>query len=367
MMTRRNLLGAGMTLATGLGLGLGRVALAAKPWYMPDEHRKQERVFVAYAASPDVWEDIAPDVNATVARLARAIAEFQPVTVLCRPEQQAETKRACAGQNIDFLPVPVDDIWVRDYGGCFLVNDAPGGLALADFNFNGWGGKQHAERDREVSAALAEDVEGKALVSELCGEGGGIEVDGHGTAIFTESCWLNDNRNPGWTRPRIEAELKRMLGLRKVIWLPGIRGKDITDAHVDFYARFVEPGVVVVNLDNDKRSYDYEVTRRHLEILKNATDADGRKLELHSLPPPMNPRPNAYNLDNPDFAAGYINYLPVNGGVIAPKFGDATADEHCHALLSELYPDREVVQLNIDPIAAGGGGIHCVTLQMPAV
>lgn len=366
-MTRRNLLGAGMTLATGLGLGLGRVALAAKPWYMPDEHRKQERVFVAYAASPDVWEDIAPDVNATVARLARAIAAFQPVTVLCRPEQQAEAKRACGGQNVDFLPVPVDDIWVRDYGGCFLVNDAPGGLALADFNFNGWGGKQHAEHDREVSAALAEDVEAQAIVSELCGEGGGIEVDGHGTAIFTESCWLNDNRNPGWMRPRIEAELKRMLGLRKVIWLPGIRGKDITDAHVDFYARFVEPGVVVVNLDNDKRSYDYEVTRRHLEILKSATDADGRSLKVHTLPPPMKPKPSAFNRDNPDFAAGYINYLPVNGGVIAPKFGDAAADEHCHALLSELYPDREIVQLNIDPIAAGGGGIHCVTLQMPAV
>lgn len=366
MLTRRNLLGAGMTLATGLGLGLGRVALATERWYMPDEHRKQERVFVAYAASADVWEDFAPAVNATVARLARAIAEFQPVTVLCRPAQLAEAKRACAAEGVDFMAMPLDDIWVRDYGGCYLVNDA-GGLALADFNFNGWGGKQHAQRDGEVAATLAEELEARHIVSALCGEGGGIEVDGHGTAILTESCWVNDNRNPGWTRPRIEAELKQRLGLRKIIWLPGIRGKDITDAHVDFYARFVEPGVVVVNLDNDPQSYDYAVTRRHLDILKGATDADGRPLKLHSLPPPTRPRPSQYNRDNPDFAAGYINYLPVNGGVIAPKFGDTAADEHCHALLGELYPDREIVQLDIDPIAAGGGGIHCVTSHLPAV
>lgn len=366
MLTRRNLLGAGMTLATGLGLGLGRVALATERWYMPDEHRRQERVFVAYAASPEIWKDWAGAVNATVVRLARTIAEFQPVTVLCRPEQLAEAKRACAGPNIDFLALPLDDIWVRDYGGCFLVNDA-GGLAQADFNFNGWGGKQQAGHDGEAAAALAEDLEAQAFISRLCGEGGGIEVDGQGTAIFTESCWVNDNRNPGWTRPLVEAELKQRLGLSKVIWLPGIRGKDITDAHVDFYARFVEPGVVVVNLDNDPQSYDYAVTRRHLEILKTATDAEGRPLRLHSLPPPRHPKPSQYNRDNPDFAAGYINYLPVNGGVIAPRFGDAEADEHCHALLRELYPDREIVQLDIDPIAAEGGGIHCVTLQMPAV
>ena len=71
-----------------------------------------------------------------------------------------------------------------------------------------------------------------------------IEVDGNGTAIMTESSWINSNRNPGLTKAQVEAELKANLGLRKIIWLPGIKGRDITDAHVDFYARFVRPGVV---------------------------------------------------------------------------------------------------------------------------
>lgn len=201
--------------------------------------------------------------------------------------------------------------------------------------------------------------------SALIGEGGGIEVDGHGTGIMTESSWVNANRNPCWSRDRVEQELKAMLGLRKIIWLPGIKGRDITDAHVDFYARFVRPGVVVANLDTDPDSYDHAVTQQHLAILKAATDADGRRLQVHTLSPPLAPRDSRFSRNNPDFAAGYINYFVINGAVIAPEFGDPQADRAALELLTALYPQRKVVQLEIDAIAAGGGGIHCATNQLP--
>lgn len=358
-------------IAAGTLLGMtGSLAaargLAGSSWHMPDEHLPQERVFVSYAASSTVWKDWAGPVNACIARLAQAIARYQPVTVFCRPSQLAQAQRDCGFSNIDYFPVALDDIWVRDYGGCFVV-DGTGNLGLVDFNFNGWGGKQRASSDTRVASILAEDLEAQYFASSLVGEGGGIEVDGHGTAILTESCWINANRNPRKSKAQIEAELKQRLGLRKIIWLPGIRDKDITDAHVDFYARFVRPGVVIANLDEDPKSYDYAVTRKHLEILKSATDADGRKLEIHTLPPPAYPRSNRFTEGNPDFAAGYINYLPINGAVIAPQFGDAEADTYCRQLLTKLYPGRDIVQLDIDPIAAGGGGIHCVTKQMPRV
>ncbi len=136
---------------------------------------------------------------------------------------------------------------------------------------------------------------------------------------------------------------------------------------MDFYARFVKPGVVIANLDNDPKSYDRAVTLAHLEILKKATDADGRPLQVHTLSPPLKPRKSQFNRKNPDFAAGYINYFVVNGAVIAPEFGDREADAKALELLSGLYPDREMVMLNIDAIAAGGGGIHCVTSHQPAV
>ncbi|MGE7959784.1 agmatine deiminase family protein [Pseudomonas sp. NPDC089530] len=372
MSTRRDFIkqlmaasGIGAAATLGLGFGAPRVfAAAAGNWYMPDEHGPQERVILAFGASSRVWGDWAGAVNDTIALLARTIARYQPVTVLCRASQLAQAKSQCGSGNIDFLPLALDDVWVRDYGGCFVV-DGAGGLGLVDFNFNGWGDKQVSANDTRVAGPLSEEMEADYLRSALVGEGGGIEVDGHGTAIITESCWLNDNRNPGLSKAQIEAELKANLGLRKIIWLPGIRGKDITDAHVDFYARFVKPGVVIANLDNDPASYDYAVTRRHLDILNAATDADGRKLEVHTLPPPTRMRSNRYTQDNPDFAPGYINFLPINGAVIAPQFGDSAADQYCKNLLTRLYPGRVVEQVNIDPIAAGGGGIHCVSKHLP--
>jgi agmatine deiminase len=35
--------------------------------------------------------------------------------------------------------------------------------------------------------------------------------------------------------------------------------------------------------------------------------------------------------------------------------------------LEKLFPGRKVVQINIDAIAAGGGGIHCATLHEPLI
>jgi len=317
--------GLGSLCSLGLGLKTSQVMAADAGWFMPDESQPQARIFVAYAAQASVWKDWAEAVNETIGLLAKTIAAYQPVTVLCPPQQLSAAKAACGSRNTTFLSLPLDDVWCRDYGGCFVLN-ADGELGLVDFNFNGWGDKQECASDSEVAAELSDEYLATYIRSQLTGEGGGIEVDGHGTAIINESSWVNSNRNPGWSKAEITAELQSMLGLRKIIWLPGIKGKDITDAHVDFYARFVEPGVVIANLDNDPDSYDYALTRSHLEILKQATDADGNPLQIHTLPPPRNGRKNVYTRDNEYFAPGYINFLPVNGAVIAPQFGDAAAD-----------------------------------------
>lgn len=333
---------------------------------MPDEGERQRSAFMAFGAQDEIWEDFTADVQAAQGRIARAIARYQPVTVLCRAEERDLAEELCGSDNTRFLVTELDDIWMRDIGANFVVTD-DGKLGAVDFNFNGWGGKQQHGADARVAARVARDSGAKYLRSELVGEGGGIEVDGHGTGIMTESCWVNANRNPGWSRDQVEEELKACLGLRKIIWLPGIRGKDITDARVDFYARFVRPGVVIANLDTDPDAYDHEVTKAHLEILKNATDADGRPLEVHAVSPPLKPRKSKFSRKNPDFAAGYINYFVVNGAVIAPQFGDREADGKALELLEALYPKHEIVQLDIDAIAAGGGGIHCVTHQLPWV
>ena len=252
---------------------------------------------------------------------------------------------------------------MRDTGAVVVQNEQ-GEMACIDFHFNGWGEKQEHAQDAKVAGLMAQQTGFTVLATDLVLEGGGIEVDGHGTAIITESCVLNDNRNPNVTKEACEAELQELLGLKKIIWLPGIKGKDITDGHTDFYARFVQPGVVVAGYDPDPASFDHAVTKKHIEILKAATDAAGRSLKVVVVESPSTIRPD-YATD--DFAAGYINFYVCNGAVIMPEFGDPAADQAAHDALQELFPDREIVQLNIDGVAAGGGGIHCTTQQEPSI
>lgn len=369
MMTRRSFVrqglvtSAGMLLAGMAGISFSQFVRAAenRRWQMPDEGAPHAATWMAFGASAEIWEPhLLPVVQENLALVAKTIAAFEPVHMLVREEDSELAARLC-GPSVNLLVHPIDDLWIRDTGPVF-VTSAGGGLGGVGFNFNGWGNKQEHERDAEVAEFVASYAQAEYIRSALTLEGGGIEVDGEGTAIITESCVLNPNRNPDVSKAECETELKRLLGLEKIIWLPGITGKDITDGHTDFYARFTHPGTVVAGLEPDPSSFDYAVTRRHLEILRAATDAKGRRLEVVTLEGPTTIR-QTYASD--DFAAGYINFYLCNDAVIAPQFGDKRTDHNTHAILQEQFAEREIIQLNIDAIAAGGGGIHCATQQQP--
>nr|WP_326521020.1 agmatine deiminase family protein [Leptothoe kymatousa] len=211
---------------------------------------------------------------------------------------------------------------------------------------------------------MAQQAGVSVINTELVLEGGCIEVDGHGTAIITESCVLNDNRNPGMAKAQFEDLLMPLLGLEKIIWLPGVRGQDITDGHTDFYARFARPGVVLAGYEPDPAYADHDITKQHIAMLNSAIDAQGNSLDVVVLEAPSTIRP-AY--ETSDFAAGYGGFYVCNGAVIMQEFGDAAADNAVQAALQQVFPDRDIVAINIDGIAAGGGSIHCATQQEPSI
>lgn len=327
---------------------------------MPDEAEPHLRTWMAFGASAELWGDMLAPVQDNLALIARTIVKFEPVTMLVRATEQALAREKC-GPDVELMVCPLDDLWMRDTGPIFVKGDKNERLAV-DFNFNGWGNKQTHRADRKVAAITAKAAEARIRKTGIILEGGGIDVDGKGTALITESSLLNENRNPGLSKSAAEIQLKSLLGLQNIIWLPGIRGRDITDAHVDFYARFAAPGVVVVHTDADTSSYVHAMTLRHLDILHSARDARGMSLKIIEIEAPRQVRQEFKNVS---FAAGYLNYYVINGAVIMPEFGDASADENARQTLQKLYPDRVVVALNIDCIAAGGGGIHCTTQQEP--
>lgn len=338
-------------------------------WFMPEESDLHRRTWMSFIASYNIWEDRqVPEVQRNLAAIAKSIANYEPVSILVRKKDYGLAVKLLGGLSthnypIELIEFNMNDLWMRDTGPAFVVN-AKGHKAAINFNFNGWGGDQDYEHDSKVADFVTKLAGVKAIQTSIVMEGGCFELDGQGTAIMTESCIINDNRNPNKDKAEIESELKELLGLNKIIWLNGVKGKDITDGHTDFYARFAKPGLVVVSRDTDKSSYDYKITRENIEILKSATDAKGNPFELTILDTPWDINTK---YGTKDFAAGYVGYYVCNGAVIIQKFGDKKTDNAAKQKLAKAFPNHRIEQIAIDGIASGGGSIHCATQQEPKV
>ncbi|MEU7642781.1 MULTISPECIES: agmatine deiminase family protein [unclassified Streptomyces] len=325
------------------------------------EWESHTRTFMSWPALEEVWGDQLPSVRDDIARVARAVAEYEPVVLMARPEQQNEAQRAC-GSQVEVIPLAVDDLWARDTVPLF-VEDAEGLLGV-DLNFSGWGNKQTHRNDAQVGRLLLEKYDIRRAKAPLVAEGGSFETDGEGTLLITESSVVNKNRNPGKSRDRIEDEIKSSLGIEKVLWLAGVRGQDITDAHVDSIARFTAPGVVLVDRAFPDSPPDVwsRAADQARSVLKDATDARGKSLEVIDLPQPdldkITGRGDA-------FVSTYANFYVANGALFMPRFGDAKADDRAKGILQDQFPQRDIVQVKIDTIASGGGGIHCSTHDQP--
>ncbi len=264
------------------------------------------------------------------------------------------------GSDIDILVTPIDDSWARDAGPCFLV-DGKGNRAGVNFTFNAWGGKYDPfDKDNAFSSFVLSQTGVRQYDSKLVAEGGGLSVDGEGTILTTESCFPNKNRNPDWTRAEIEDELLDMLGGEKVIWLPGNVEETETDGHVDGIAVFVRPGVVLIENAGNPGDEFHHIMLDNIAALENQLDASGRKIELVKIAV-------AHDADmvGDIFCNSYVNSYLVNGGIVMPCYG-VSADDEAREAFQQLFPERRIVQIPINNIALGGGGIHCITQQEPA-
>ncbi|MFF3993837.1 agmatine/peptidylarginine deiminase [Streptomyces cyaneofuscatus] len=319
------------------------------------------RTFMSWPALESVWAEDLPYVREDIARIARAIAEYEYVVMMARPDQQKAAQRAC-GSQVEVIPLAVDDMWARDTVPVFV--EEGGEVIGVDFNFNGWGDKQEHTNDARVGRTLLTKYGIPRVEAPLVAEGGSFETDGEGTLLITESSIVNENRNPNLSRDDIEADLIETLGVDKVVWLKGVRGQDITDAHVDSLVRFTAPGVVLLDQafpgtppDSWSRAAD-----QAREVLSKATDARGRRFEVIDLPQPDLDRITG---EGDDFVSTYANFYVANDSVFMPRFGDRKADDRARGILQEQFPDRDIVPVVIDTVASGGGGIHCATHDQP--
>lgn len=351
-------------------------------FYMPAEWATQRQIWMVWPERPDNWRLGGKPAQAAFSAVAEAIARFEPVTIGVSAAQYENAYARLQHPRIRLVELSSDDAWVRDTGPTFVVN-AEGELRGIDWAFNAWGGLEGGlyfpwQRDDQVARKILH-LEGCARyrTEGFVLEGGAIHVDGEGTLLTTEECLLNPNRNPQLSRAQIEQRLRDYLGVRQILWLPEGLYNDETNGHVDNFCCFVRPGEVLLAWTDDPQDPNYPRCQAALAVLEASRDAQGRRLMVHKMPIPgplyataeecagvdqvmgTQPRDPSIRL-----AGSYINFLLVNGAVIAPCFDDP-ADKAARQLLQQCFPEREVVMVPGREILLGGGNIHCITQQQP--
>jgi agmatine deiminase len=342
---------------------------------LPARFTDHRRTLVSWPCRADLFGPLMDDARSEWAAVVRGIAVAEPVTVVARPEDAADVRLRCGeGANVDVLAAPMDDSWIRDNGPIFL-RDADGRVAMTHFDFDGWDREfEPFDLDAQVPAHIAEAWGVRRYRAPFVLEGGAFNTDGEGTILTTEQCLLY-RRNYGLTRAQNEESLRTWLGIDKVIWLPyGLledSGRQTTNGHVDDVAQFVAPGVVLAQTC-DADNPNYHRLQANLEVLRAATDAQGRRLSIVEMPLLPYVKGVGADLDGVQgpgalhlMPAPYVNMVFANGAVYLPQLGVPGEDE-AYAVVAGLFPDREVRGLPTEMQAFGGGGLGCITQQVPA-
>ena len=333
----------------------------------PADWEPQAAVWFAWPTRDDLWAGVLPRVREQLAALYVLAARFQPVSVLCPQSAQADLQALMAqagdASGVTLYNYQTDDVWCRDYGPLFLLNEDGTELCITDWTYNAWGNKYPLQqRDNNAPAWIADQVGVRRFVFDTVLEGGAIESNGAGQLLTTELVLLNLNRNGEMRKQQIEARLAAGLGINEVLWLhDGLVGDD-TDGHIDNLARFFKDDGILMASVTDSEDNNFAALSENTRRIQAFRTPTGQPYATVSLP-----LPEPIDLDGTRLAASYMNYLVLNGAVLVPTYGQPRRDAEALEIIADCYPSREVVGFDCRDIIREGGAIHCMSQHQPAV
>jgi agmatine deiminase len=358
---------------------------------MPAEWERHEATWLGWPHHEADWPGKLDAVRWVYGEMVRKISPGEIVRILVRHEAEqklaaSHLKRAgCDSKKIRFIVYPTNRGWLRDSGPIFVRRSvgrdaAPRRprtarravptteTAIVHFHFNAWAKHDNWQKDRKVPDMAARRLRKQIFHAEFDGqpfvlEGGGIEVNGRGTLLTTEECYLHPKiqvRNPGLTRAEYHETFRKYLGVKKVFWLPNGTAGDDTHGHIDDICRFVNQKTLVLAREKNKRDVNYRRLAENRERIRDLRLEDGSKPEVVPLPMPA---PLYFN--GARLPASYANFYIANACVIVPTFNDPN-DRVALGILSELFRGRTVVGIHAVDLVLGSGSLHCLTQQQPA-
>lgn len=344
---------------------------------MPAEWEPHEATWLAWPHNREDWPGKFQPIPWAYAEIVRHIARGERVCILVNDAAHQRTaervlKQAHVGSaNVEFFRFRTDRVWTRDSGPIFVTRRQEPQVAITHWQFNGWAKYPNHKKDEKLPAFVARKLriprwEPQMIVNgkrrRVVLEGGSIDVNGRGTMLTTEECLLSEiqQRNRGIARQQLEELFRDYLGVNKTIWLGnGIAGDD-THGHVDDISRFVSPDTVITVVEQDTSDANHAPLQENLRRLHNATDQNGKKLNVIELP-----LPSPVWFRGQRLPASYANFYTANAAVLVPTFNDAN-DRAALNILKECFPTRDVIGIYCRDFIWGLGAIHCATQQQPA-
>ena len=362
---------------------------------MPAEWEKHEATWLGWPHNPTDWPHKLDAIRWVYGEMVRKISAGEVVRLLVSTKTEEKlarlylTRAGCDLKRVEFIPYATNRGWMRDSGPIFVKKSkvhsaeskvqspkskvgkgqhpASGETAIVHFHFNAWAKYDDWQKDRRVPELAAKRLRKRLFNAEFRGkdfvlEGGGIEVNGRGTLLTTEECYLDPKvqvRNPGLGRAEIDETLKRYLGVTNVLWLVAGPVGDDTHGHIDDICRFVNPRTVVLIREANSKDANYRPLAENWERIQELRLEDGSKPEVVPLPMPSPQYFDGYRLP-----ASYANFYISNAAVIVPTFNDPN-DRVALGTLGELFKDRPVVGIHAVDLVLGFGTLHCLTQQQP--
>ena len=344
---------------------------------MPAEWERHEATWLVWPHNANDWPGKFEVIPWVYGEMIRKIAGGEAVRLMVRHENDKQLARHILRQTgvdprkIQFVVHPTNRGWTRDTGPIFLKSkkrSLKSGMAIVHFHFNGWAKYEQWHKDTKIPETAAELLRlplfhAQANARPFTVEGGGIEVNGRGTLLSTEECYLHPKiqvRNPGLGKKEIEAALKNYLGATNIFWLAkGPKGDD-THGHIDDVCRFVNPKTLVLVREKNPRDENYRPLEENWERIRDLRLEDGSRPAVIELP-----MPSPLYFDGVRLPASYANFYICNAAVMVPTFNDPN-DRVALGILGELFRDRPVVGIHAVDLVWGFGTLHCLTQQQPA-
>jgi agmatine deiminase len=365
-------------------------APAALGYAMPAEWEPHNATWLGWPHNASDWPGKFEVIPWIYGEMVRKISARENIRLLIRHNKDEQFARHVFKnvgvdlRKINFVLHPTNRGWTRDTGPIFVRRKNPHSAlrtpqfetAIVHFHFNGWAKYANWRKDTKVpetaarllgkklfNAVSVSTQNSKLKTQNFVIEGGGIEVNGRGTLISTEECYLDPKiqvRNPGLGKTEIETTLKNYLGVENIFWLAkGPKGDD-THGHIDDICRFVNAKTLVLVREKNPRDENYKPLAENWERIKDLRLEDGAKPEVVELPMPA-----PLSFDGVRLPASYANFYICNAAVIVPTFNDSN-DRVALGILGELFKDRPVVGIHAVDLVWGFGSLHCLTQQQPA-